>query len=388
MPGLITKRGKERWLGSVVLNGKRKQQLFPDATNKSKKEAYLWEKEALEKLQEEKIHMASLTILDWASEYLNYAQMNFSKSTYKEKKKVFKKLGEAFGDINIDMITTPIAARFLQKEYKSRSGYATNKDRKNLVAAWNWGSKFIEGFPKTGVNPFQEVPKFREERQPRYIPPEKDFWEVYNITEGQDKVMLATFLYLAARRKEVFNLKWTDIDFENSRVRLWTQKRQGGTKEFDWLPMISILSELLLNWKKECPVKKSDYVFVCIDDYNFCETYYGKPFTARQHFMKRLCDKAGVHHFGFHAIRHLSASILYHKNISTSEIQALLRHKSPTTTNTYLKSIGVEFVRGGLEAVFGNNKPEDKTSGEVSEKSAVRICCPGEGEIDDRGVSY
>jgi len=380
MPGLIIKRGKERWQGAVVLNGKRKQKLFPDATNKSKRAAYLWEKEALEKLKEEQTCMASLTLLDWANEYLNHAQSNFSKSTYLEKKKVFTQLGEAFGDIHVDKITIPKAAGFLQKEYRSRSGNAANKDRKNLVAAWNWGSKFIEGFPRTECNPFQEVMKFREVRQPRYIPPEKDFWEIYGIAEGQDKVMLATFLYLAARRKEVFNLKWNDIDFENSRVRLWTQKRQGGTREFDWLPMIPALSELLLNWKKECPVKKSVYVFVCIDNYNLCEPYYGMPFTVRQHFMKRLCDKAGVLHFGFHAIRHLSASILYHNNISTSVIQALLRHKSPTTTNRYLKSIGAEFVRGGLEAVFGQNKAGDETSGEVSEKSAVRFCCPGEVE--------
>ncbi len=92
------------------------------------------------------------------------------------------------------------------------------------------GTRFIEGFPNDGKNPFQEVMKFREERQPRYIPPEADFWKIYNTAEGQDKVMLAAFLYLAARRKEIFNLKWSDVDFENKRVRLWTQKRQGGTR--------------------------------------------------------------------------------------------------------------------------------------------------------------
>jgi hypothetical protein len=28
------------------------------------------------------------------------------------------------------------------------------------------------------------------ERQPRYVPPEEDFWKVYEKAEGQDKVML------------------------------------------------------------------------------------------------------------------------------------------------------------------------------------------------------
>ena len=155
MPGLIIKRGKERWQGAVVLNGKRKQKLFPDATNKSKRAAYLWEKEALEKLKEEQTCMASLTLLDWANEYLNHAQSNFSKSTYLEKKKVFTQLGEAFGDIHVDKITIPKAAGFLQKEYKSRSGNAANKDRKNLVAAWNWGASSLKVFQEQSATLFR-----------------------------------------------------------------------------------------------------------------------------------------------------------------------------------------------------------------------------------------
>ena len=37
-----------------------------------------------------------------------------------------------------------------------------------------------------------------------------------------------------------------------------------------------------------------------------------QPFKYRLHFMRRICGRAGVKHFGFHAIRHITASILYH----------------------------------------------------------------------------
>jgi len=30
---------------------------------------------------------------------------------------------------------------YVVKQKETRSGYAANKDRKNLVAAWNWGMK-------------------------------------------------------------------------------------------------------------------------------------------------------------------------------------------------------------------------------------------------------
>jgi len=76
--------------------------------------------------------------------------------------------------------------------------------------------------------------------------------------------------------------------------------------------------------------------------------------------MRKLCDKAGVKHFGFHAIRHLSASILYKKGEELAVIQAVLRHKSPGTTERYLRSVGLERVREALEEL-----PREK--GEVLE---------------------
>ena len=358
MPGLITKRGKKRWRASITKDGKTYQQLFPDATKASKKKALLWEQEKLQEIESAVTHMGCSNLYEWANAYLDYARENFAEITYKEKIAVFKKLIAQLGtDIPLSEVNIPKAAQFLQKEFRARSGYAANKDRKNLAAAWKWGQKYMDNFPGVEKNPFSEVDKFREVRQPRYIPPEKDFWAVYKIAEGQDQVMLSAFMFLAARRKEVFNLKWGDVDFENDKVRLWTQKRMGGTREADWVPMVPDLSAILKKWKQECPVKSS-YVFVCLDHTSFTDPYYGKPFKVRQHFMKRLCERAGVPKFGFHAIRHLTASMLYHKGTSVSVIQALLRHKSPTTTNTYLKSLGVELTRESLVEMFKGKLPQ------------------------------
>lgn len=126
-------------------------------------------------------------------------------------------------------------------------------------------------------------------------------------------MLLLTYLHLAARRKEVFDLIWEDIDFGNSQIRIWTKKRKDRTKEFDWLPMTSELKKALMGWWQERPVKDTPSVFVCLNKENFCEAYFGKPYKNRQHFMKKICKRSGVKPFGFHGIRHLTASILYHK---------------------------------------------------------------------------
>jgi len=64
---------------------------------------------------------------------------------------------------------------------------------------------------------------------------------------------------------------------------------------------------------------------------------------------REVCKKAKVEPFGFHGIRHLTASILYHKGHDVSVIQAILRHKNPTTTNRYLRTLGLEHTRKALE---------------------------------------
>ena len=55
------------------------------------------------------------------------------------------------------------------------------------------------------------------------------------------------------------------------------------------------------------PYCSVDNVFMQLQN----DTFLGQPFTQRIHFMERLCRKAHVKPFGFHAIRHKSAAITF-----------------------------------------------------------------------------
>ncbi len=113
-----------------------------------------------------------------------------------------------------------------------------------------------------------------------------------------------------------------------------------------------------------------EHVFVCLDKYKFCVDYYGKPFTNRQHFIEKICKRAGVKHFEFHAIRHLTATILYQKGYGVSFIQKVLRHQHPNTTERYLKGLCTEDVREGMDEVLSSNgrlvPHENKKASEVA----------------------
>jgi len=79
----------------------------------------------------------------------------------------------------------------------------------------------------------------------------------------------------------------------------------------------------------------------------------GDPFTSRCHFMRRICIRAGVKPFGFHAIRHLAAVILYKAGELLAKIQKTLRHRNATTTNRYFESLELQLeeIRPSVEVL-------------------------------------
>ena len=348
------KRG-EKWVAQVRKEGIRKEKIFL-----TKKEALEWEAET-KKISTDNWNKKIGTVFlgDWAQAYMDYAKTMFVFKTYDEKCSMFRQFfKEIDPNLSVFDLTHAKVMQYVQKQKKDRSGNAANKDRKNLVAAWNWGMKYHEPrLPRP--NPCL-VDKMPEVRHPRYVPPEDDFWHVYEEAQGQDKVMLLAFLHLAARRGEIFRLTLSDLDFENNLVRLWTRKRKDGTLEPDWLPMTGELKGSLVWWLKNRPIKGEEHVFLCVDDREHCHDRYGKPFLYRSQFMGRICDRAKVKRFGFHAIRHLSASILYKLGYRVASIQVILRHKSPNTTERYLRKLGFEDVRGALEDLSQISRRQSK----------------------------
>ncbi len=83
----------------------------------------------------------------------------------------------------------------------------------------------------------------------------------------------------------------------------------------------------------------------------------GEAYKYRQHWMKGLCALADVKLFGMHAIRHLSAVILYKAGHPVAVIQQILRHENATTTARYLKSLGFTPEAEQALNVFENRGP-------------------------------
>lgn len=353
MPTMV-KGKKTRWKGVVMVNGVRKEKRFKDASRKSKRDAIKWEDQMREELKAkaEAIPTESCPdLMQWATMYLDYSMNSQAPRTYSDKRDVFKRFLSFVGaKTSTADIKLPLVMRFLMHQNKERSGYAANKCRKNLSAAWKWGRKYITGFPMEG-NPFQDADRMPEKRMLKYVPPEEDFWKTYNQAEGQDQLMLLYALHTAARRGEIYGTKVAHLDLSHGMDAIGTQKRKYGNMEYDRLPMTETLREAIVEWLKVRPVD-SEYLFVNLSEHNYASDFYGKPFVSRQHFLGKLCKKAGVKPFSWHSIRHLTATILYREGQSVSVIQRVLRHKSPNTTVRYLHSLGLNETQIALSSVM------------------------------------
>lgn len=332
-------KDKFPWLGQVVMTNTDGKKMQRRKQCRTKKEALLWEAEERAKLRTEK-HQPETThtvsLLEWATAYLEYAEEKFVKATFEEKRfafKLFFQFPEVDPSLPPHMLAPKVILDHLQRQAKKRSGNGANKDRKNLRAAWQWG-KFYLGLPKD--NPFDSIQRFAEARNERAVPTMEDFWKVFNVTkEGQDKLMLIALLHTGARRDELFRLRWKDVDFAGKRIRLYTRKNEIGEWKSAWLPMSNDLEGMLKEHQKITGLLR--FVFLNKNESNDSQQWI--PYLYRQHWLKKLCARAGVKQFGFHGIRHLFASILAANNRPLVEIQQMLRHGSITTTARYIHTL-------------------------------------------------
>jgi integrase len=342
--------------------GKRKQKMFL-----TREQALDWEakkrKLRRKKNYSEEINITSLILLlDWANWYMDVAKTMFTENTCVEKRDVFKRFFQCRDEKGKKLIDpaqevhgfqTATAFNYLNIQAEERGGNASNKARKNLLAAWNLAIGFMEGFPKDKNNPFK-TPKKPEKRFPRYVPSEKDFWAVYEVSKDWENLFLLTFVCTAGRRMEICRLKTDDLHFDTSEISLWTRKEREGSWREDKLPMIDILYNAMIEHVQNL---ESEYIFP--------SPRTGKPYKDPRKILQKLCKQAGVKPFGYHAIRHLVPSILQKLGVEPKVIQAVMRHGKFSTTENYLHR--QDSVRAGLTLI------QDRMKEKVLPKSTSSI---------------
>jgi len=147
------------------------------------------------------------------------------------------------------------------------------------------------------------------------------------------------------RQSELFGLRWSDLDFDNSEINVVRSvvhgvisrcKTESSAKP---IPMGPHLIELLKEWRKVAPFpSKDDWVFAS-------KRAKGKHPIWGQSIMRKqihpVVENLGIKkRIGWHTFRHSYSTLLRHLGIDIKVQQDLLRHSSTRLTlDTYTQAV-------------------------------------------------
>ncbi len=317
------KEKKGIWRAKVVSQGKPYTRRC-----KNKKEALAWEAKIRKELKETSRKTLTVSLLEVATKYLKYCEIQYSRSTFTDKRKALKELMTVTGNIGIEQVGADV---ILHKVLLCQpTPNLHNKRRKDLHAFF----EYCKNFHGLKVNPVTPINKLPIDRKPQPVPTEEEFLKLLMAADRHDKNLLITCASTGGRKSEVLRLTWTDdVNFKEKKVRLGNRKNRVREMRYRWIDMNEEVYETLMDqYKTRLP--HSDYVFQNIDPRS---SRYGDRYTARRRFMAGLRKRAGIEkRIGFHALRRFFGSLLADNREKLPTIQKLLGHANVSTTDRYI----------------------------------------------------
>ena len=330
---------KKGWRYDFTQNGKRYTKTwFPN-----KKEAKRAEAQRKEEIQNPEIQtiMEAIPIdmgfLELVNRRLDHLKEYCSERHYTDNIYFARRWCSYWKNKKCEEITVDMVQTFLLKRKRDVSAVTANKDLRALRSLFSFGIKATKKWISN--NPTLGIEFFPVDKKEKYVPPQKDVVKVLDAADQATGDYLWTIICTMGRMGEINRLKWSDVNFNNKHLVLYTRKKKGGHLTPRRIPLnkkiFGILSQRYKDRDKEKP-------------WVFWHRYWSRkkgewvegPYTDRKKIMTTLCAEAGVKYFRYHALRHFGASMLDHDNVPIGTVQRILGHENRLTTEIYLHSIG------------------------------------------------
>ena len=183
---------------------------------------------------------------------------------------------------------------------------------------WGWANQ----------NPFSKVSKLKEPRgRTRFLTQDEIKRFLQACKESRSNALYPIVLLAlstGARKSEILQLHWEDVDFERSRILIHETKNT----EKRSLPLVGHAGQVIKELYSESP-EKSGPIF---QGKTPSKTY--QRTTVRRAFLTAL-TAAGIEDFRFHDLRHTAASYLAMNGASLVEISEILGHKTLQMVKRY-----------------------------------------------------
>jgi integrase len=130
-------------------------------------------------------------------------------------------------------------------------------------------------------------------------------------------------LYTGARKREVLDARWADIDLSQRTWRI-PKTKSGKVRHVP-------LSDGALQTLKSVKAKYGHHAFTFV----FANIKTGLPFVSIFYSWDTARQRAGLGHVRIHDLRHSFASFLVNAGCSLYEVQEILGHADSRTTTRY-----------------------------------------------------
>jgi integrase len=203
------------------------------------------------------------------------------------------------------------------------------------------------------------------------ITPQQTFKILNNLTNILHRTLVLTCAATALRASEILSLRWSDILWEQNRIRIskrWAKGKDGETKTAasdGYVPLHSVLAQHLREWRRQTPYSKdADFTFPSFSK-NGRVPLCACTFVAD--YLRPAAIKAGVNieegqRFGLHNLRHSLSNWRVNKaKVEPKTVQGILRHsKIQTTLDLYTQEDSDETraAQGEFLRAVGVKAPE------------------------------
>lgn len=172
------------------------------------------------------------------------------------------------------------------------------------------------------------IPKYPTEQQ---ISVFLSSFDMHTILGIRNRAMAMLMAEMGLRAGEVANLKFENINWQQSRMKIYNSK----SRRIDCLPLTLKTGKALVAYLKKRPQTETRQIFISLT------TPVGRSLTAsavsiamRKAFKRCYPERSA---YGSHALRHSLATRMLNKGATFKEIADVLRHRNIETTAIYAK---------------------------------------------------
>ncbi len=286
----------------------------------------------------------------FVEKYLPYVK-SYKRSWDTDESMIRNHLVTRLGGKRMSAISPPDVAVFV--EAMKAASYAPGTCNRALVLL-RYGFELALRWKVPGIesNPVKEIKNLKDDNKiERFLTQDQTVRLLAAVRQSESEMLqhIVLFLiYTGARKREVLDAKWQDIDWSQKSWRI--PKTKSG--KIRHVPLSSGAIELLQNLKSRIEVNELSNSNGAVDLARpiFANPKTGEPYVSFFYSWNAARIRAGLPDLRVHDLRHSFASFLVNAGRSLYEVQELLGHADIRTTSRYAH-LSRERLFAAVEAV-------------------------------------